>query len=128
MKHQQEEIIKNYVESYNNFDIKGMIRDLDQHVVFENITNDKVDLQINGIDAFEQQAESAKSHFSVRNQEIEFWHFNESNITIDIHYTAVLAMDLSNDLKAGSTLELKGKSEFVIEGGKIKEIRDYSSR
>jgi len=80
MKHQQKEIIKNYIESYNNFDIKGMIRDLDQHVVFENITNDKVDLQIKGIDAFEQQAESAKSHFSVRNQEIEFWHFNEYNI------------------------------------------------
>ena len=36
--------------------------------------------------------------------------------------------EMSNELKAGDVLELSGKSEFVIEEGKIKSIRDYSTR
>lgn len=121
-------IIINYIESYNNFDIKGMLRDIDQDVVFENITNGKIDLQLKGKAEFEQQAETAMKYFRMRSQKIEAWHFAQHLITVDIQYRAVLALDLLNGLKSGDTLELKGKSDFVIEEGKIKLIRDYSNR
>ncbi|WP_353137873.1 nuclear transport factor 2 family protein [Pseudopedobacter sp.] len=129
MEHQKDKkIIENYVESYNNFDVKGMIKDLDENVVFENITNGKVDLRLNGKDMFEQQAEAAKQYFRTRNQKIESWRFDEFSTIIDIHYSAVVATDLPNGLKSGDTLELRGKSEFAIEAGKIKSIRDYNSK
>lgn len=129
MEHQKEKtIIAHYIESYNNFDVQGMISDLDQHVIFENSTNGKVDLQLIGKDVFEQHAEKVKQYFRARNQKIVSWHFEKNLIRLDIQYSAVLAMDLSNELKAGDVLELSGKSEFVIEEGKIKSIRDYTTR
>lgn len=127
MGHPEKEIIENYVKSYNNFDVRGMIKDLDENVIFENITNNNLDLHIKGIGDFEQQATAAGEFFRTRNQTIESWQFDESKITIDIDYHAVLAMDLPNGLKSGDTLSLKGKSEFVIEKGKIKKIVDYTN-
>ncbi|MGS4343993.1 nuclear transport factor 2 family protein [Myroides odoratus] len=129
MEHQkQKTIIAHYIESYNNFDVQGMIRDLDQNVIFENSTNGKVDLQLIGKDVFEQHAEKVKQYFSTRNQKIVAWQVEKKLIRLDIQYSAVLAIDLSNELKAGDVLELSGKSEFVIEEGKIKSIRDYTTR
>lgn len=129
MKHEKEKsIIKNYIESYNKFDIKGMIRDVDEDVVFENIINDKVDLELKGKENFEQQAEASKQYFRTRNQQIESWSFDEFSITVNIHYSAVIAIDLSNGLKSGDSLELRGRSEFIIKEGKIKMIRDYDGR
>lgn len=127
MRHPEKEIIENYVKSYNNFDVRGMIKDLDENVIFENITNNNVDLHIEGIGDFEQQPTAAREFFRTRNQTIESWQFAESKITIDIDYHAVLAIDLPNGLKSGDTLNLKGRSEFVIEKGKIKKIVDYTN-
>lgn len=126
MKEQQKLIIENYIQSYNEFDIKGMIKNLDQNVVFENISNGKVDLRKEGIIAFEEQAESAKQYFKERKQTIESWNFNDQKVTIKIDYKATLAIDLPNGLKEGDTLELKGQSEFEFDDLKIKSIRDKS--
>jgi len=129
MKYEKEErIIRNYIESYNNFDIKGMIKDFHNDVIFENLTNGKVDLLLNGKTSFEQQAATVIQYFKTRNQKIESWNFTKFSIIIDIHYTAVVARGFSNGLEPGDSVELRGKSEFVIEGGKIKLIRDYNTR
>ena len=126
MKERQKEIIENYVNSYNNFDINGMTNNLTNNVVFENISNGKVDLRTEGLDAFKKQAESAKQYFKERKQTIKSWEFSESKVTIEIAYKAILAIDLPNGLKEGDTLELKGISNFEFENGKIKNITDKS--
>jgi Asp-tRNA(Asn)/Glu-tRNA(Gln) amidotransferase C subunit len=126
MKKQQKNIIENYVKSYNEFDIEGMTENLTENVVFENISNENVDLRTEGITEFKKQAESAKQYFTQRKQTIESWKFNEPKITIEIDYKAILAFDLPNGLKKGDTLELKGKSEFEFENKKIKRITDKS--
>jgi len=126
MKKYQKEIVENYVKSYNNFDIKGMTKNLVNNVVFKNISNGKIDLRIEGLDAFIKQAESAKQYFKERKQTIESWEFNESKVIIRIDYKAILAIDFPNGLKSGDTLELKGISEFEFEKNKVKSIRDKS--
>lgn len=126
MKEQQKQIIEAYVNAYNDFDIEGMTKNLDKNVVFENISNGKVDLRTEGLSEFKKQAESAKKYFKQRKQTIESWKFNDSKVLIDIDYKAVIAIDLPNGLKAGDTLEMKGKSEFEFENGKIKSITDKS--
>jgi hypothetical protein len=126
MEEQQKLIIENYVNSYNGFDIDGMAKHMKVNVVFKNISNEKVDLRTEGITEFKKQAESAKQYFKQREQTIESWSFNDQKVTIDIGYKAILAIDLPNGLKAGDTLELKGKSEFEFENGKIKSITDKS--
>lgn len=126
MKEQQQRIIQNYIDAYNNFDVDGMATDLDETVVFENVSNGNVDLRTEGLQAFVQQAEAAKAYFTERQQRIESWSFEDTTISIEIAYSAVLATDLPNGLKKGESLELKGTSTFGFENGRIKSITDRS--
>ena len=119
-------IIENYVQAYNSFDVPGMLKDLHEEIVFENVSNGEVGLVKNGIDEFKQQAESALEYFSKRNQKITTWAFEGDRVIIEVDYHAVLASDLPNGMKAGDELELRGKSIFEFKEGKISLIRDES--
>jgi ketosteroid isomerase-like protein len=122
----QKKMIEDYVTSYNNFDISGMTENLDKNVVFENISNGKVNLRTEGLEEFNKQAESAKQYFHQRKQTIDSWNFNDLIVSIHIDYKAILAVDLPNGLKSGDTLEMKGISEFEFKNGKIMRISDKS--
>ena len=126
MNHQHKEMIEGYINAYNDFDLSGMTENLDSNVVFENISNEKVDLRTEGIEEFKKQAESAKNYFRQRKQTIESWNFNDLIVSVNIDYKAILAVDLPNGLKAGDTLEMKGLSEFEFKNGRIKRISDKS--
>ena len=123
---QQKQIVESYVSAYNNFDIEGMTKNLDNGIVFENISNGAVDVRTEGLDAFRKQAKSAKQYFKQRKQTIESWEFRDSTVVVDLDYQAILAIDLPNGLKAGDSISLKGKSEFEFFEGKIKKIVDKS--
>ncbi len=122
----QQQIIEHYVQAYNAFDIDSMLRDLHPDIVFENVTQGKVDLKTEGLDAFQQQAETAKMYFSARQQHIVDWTFTNETVIISIDYHGVLAIDLPNGLKAGDILNIQGQSTFTFKGGKIIGIRDSS--
>lgn len=126
MDENQKRIIESYIDSYNNFDINGMVENLDQNIVFENISNGNVDLRTEGINEFKEQAKSAQQYFKQRKQTITSWNFNNSIVSININYKAILATDLPNGMKSGDTLELKGKSVFEFENGKVKILTDKS--
>ena len=126
MQNEQKRMIENYVNSYNNFDIEGMIQDLDQDIIFENYTGDTLDLKIEGLDGFIKQAESATSFFKERQQTITSWQFDNDLVRITIGYEGILAVDLPNGMKSGDTLQLKGVSEFRFKGNKISRIKDKS--
>jgi len=70
MKEIRKRIIENYVRSYNQFDIDGMIQYLHGNVVFENILGGKINLTTRGINAFREQALTAKEYFAQRKQTI----------------------------------------------------------
>lgn len=99
MENLKQEIIKNYVNSYNNFDVDGMIEHLSEDIVFENISNGELNLKTIGLDEFRKQAESAKEYFKDRKQTIESWDFNDLTVSINIDYKATLAVDFPNGLK-----------------------------
>lgn len=118
--------IENYIKSYNDFDIENMIRDLDENIIFRNISGGVVNLEIEGIEKFKAQAELAKTFFSQREQKITDLEFVENEIEAKISYRAVAAVDLPNGLKRGDEIELQGKSIFRFVNGKIVEIEDIS--
>lgn len=126
MNERQKQIIENYIHSYNTFDVEGMVKDLHQDVVFENISDGQVTLSVKGIEAFKKQAESAKAYFSQREQRITSWEFRDETVSIQIDYSGRLAMDLPNGARAGETLRLKGQSLFEFKGGQISKIQDKS--
>lgn len=126
MDQQLKDKILHYLEAYNAFDVEGMLKHLHQAVVFENISNGEVSLSTEGIDAFRTQAETAKSYFSEREQTVNRWIFSEQEVTVEINYRAVLAMDFPNGMKKGDVLELGGKSIFTFAEGEIIKITDIS--
>jgi hypothetical protein len=103
----REEIIQNYIDGYNQFDIDKMIRDLDANIIFQNIQNGEVNMTLDGIEEFKNQAEKAKAYFKEREQKITLISHDTDTSTIEIDYTAILAIDFSEEMKSGQKLELK---------------------
>ena len=122
----QKTIIEAYVRAYNQFDVMGMIAHLHPAIEFQNVSGEQVNLTTNGIEEFKTQAESAKTYFEEREQTIQSWDFQGPLVKVQIHYRGILTVDFPTGLKAGSTLELEGSSEFEFEGDKIIKLIDRS--
>lgn len=120
----RQKIIQKYIDGYNEFDIEKMICDFDDNIIFKNVQNGEVNMTLNGINEFKQQAKQAKSFFDNRRQQITFLKHNNGTTEIEVDYSATLAMDFPNGLKKGDKLELKGKSVFVFSGDKITQLTD----
>ena len=123
---QARELIENYLEGYNLFDVAGMLSCLHSEVVFENITDGVVTLRTDGKDAFETQATQAIEFFMERNQRIQSFHFGPDRAEVGIEYFAISAIDWPNGLKAGTILQLTGQSIFTFRDGLIASIQDIS--
>jgi hypothetical protein len=119
-------IIRNYIKAYNNFNVDQMLADMHENIRFENITNGETNLVTNGLAELKAQAEQAKQFFKEREQTITRFTFDKDQVEINIDYKGVLAIDFPNGLKAGDTIELKGKSIFTFEGNKIIALKDIS--
>jgi ketosteroid isomerase-like protein len=123
-KHKQ--LVQDYIEAYNSFDVEGMVRHLHEDVVFRNISGGEVDLTTTGKESFRQQAEQARQYFSQREQHITDWQVTDNRVEVLIDYTGVPAIDFPHGLKAGDTLQLQGKSVFEFADGQIVSIDDIS--
>ncbi|UIO43864.1 nuclear transport factor 2 family protein [Brevibacillus brevis] len=119
-------IIENYVKAYNSFDVEGMARLLHTDIVFRNYSNGELNTETKGIEAFRELAEKSAKIFSSRRQTILACLVMDDKAEVQIDYEGTLAIDLPNGLKAGDTLQLKGKSIFMIKEGKVSLIEDYS--
>ena len=118
--------VEDYVKSYNNFDVENMLKDLDENVVFRNISAGKVNLTTEGIAEFREQAGRAVNLFKQREQKIIRLKFGENEVEAEIFYSGIVAVDLPGGLKSGSKIELDGKSIFRFADDKIVEIEDIS--
>ena len=118
--------IENYVRAYNNFDIEAMLSGLHDRIVFKNISNGETTLELNGVEAFRDQALQAAGLFAERAQKITNFVCGKEICEIEIDYRATLASDLPNGFKSGDKINLKGRSVFRFADGKIIEIQDIS--
>ncbi|MET3129057.1 hypothetical protein ABID42_004179 [Arcicella rosea] len=123
---EREKIIENYIEGYNQFDVNKMIIAFADKMVFENIQNGEINMTLNGLTQFREQAEQAKAYFSQRKQTIKSFKHTVITTEIEIDYDAILGMDFPNGMKKGQHLNLTGKSIFEFEGNKIIKLVDIS--
>lgn len=123
-------IIERYIDAYNAFDVGGLVQDLHEDVSFSNQSAGVTTHETRGRAAFRAQAEEAANMFSARKQTIErvtkVVEETNPSVTVDIDYSATLAKDLPNGMKAGQNLEMAGESEFRFAQGKIISIIDRS--
>ncbi len=123
---EKRELIDRYLDAYNAFDVDGMMATLHPDIEFENIADGTVNASASGADAFRQMAEQSTGLFSSRCQTVTSFESEENRAAIGVAYEGVLATDLPNGAKAGSTLRLTGRSEFEFEDRLISRIRDIS--
>jgi ketosteroid isomerase-like protein len=121
-----QKIIENYIDAYNSFDIDRMLSHMHDDIKFENISNGEINLTTNGIAELRNQAEQAKGLFKERKQKITDIKFNEDQVEVKIDYRGILAVDFSDELKAGDIIELKGSSVFRFKDNKVVELKDIS--
>lgn len=119
-------IIENYIKAYNSFDVDVMLANMDDQVIFKNLTNGETTLTTAGINDFRRQAVQAKALFKEREQKITHMTIDHDQAEVIIDYKAVLASDLPNGSKAGDKLSFKGKSLFEFRNGKIITLTDIS--
>jgi hypothetical protein len=122
----RENIIQNYIDGYNQFDIDKMVADFTDTIVFENIQQGTTTMILTGLTEFRQQAEQAKAYFSERTQIIKAFEHTDHITEIEINYSATLAMDFPNGLKKGQQLNLTGKSIFEFDNDRIIKLTDIS--
>jgi hypothetical protein len=123
---QREALITTYLEYYNRFDIEGMLSPLSADMTFENVSNGQSTLTLQGIEAFRDQAQKAAGVFSERSQKILSFQHTEQKTEVEIAYDAILAVDLSENMKRGDRLQLKGRSIYQFTADKISVITDIS--
>ena len=123
---QARELIDNYLEGYNCFDVAGMLSCLHRDVVFENVSDGIVTLRTDGKAAFEAQAAQALALFTERNQSVRAFRLHADCAKVDIDYSAITATDWPNGWKAGTMFRLTGQSVFTFRDGLIASIQDIS--
>lgn len=119
-------IIDQYIRSYNEFDANGMIRYLHRDMVFKNIANGEVTLELNSRIAFKVQIEQAFSLFKKREMKILEQKFGNDTVENKVDFKGVLAVDVSDELKKYDLIKLQNKSVFRFKDGKIISIEDIS--
>lgn len=121
-----QQIVEEFIEYYNAFDIDNMLLLFAEDCIFENISNSSGSISCYGKQELCQIATQALDLFKTRKQTVTNWVLGINKIAVEIIYEATLATDMPNGLKAGDLLNLKGVSVYEFEEGKIKRLVDFS--
>ena len=122
----QEETIRRYIRAYNAFDIDAMLAVLHDDVRFRNISGGRVNAEVTGKQDLERLARQSEGLFRTRSQAIRSIRMHGRKAVLEIDFNAVLAKDLPNGLKAGDSITLKGRTDFIFRDGLIVSIMDES--
>lgn len=120
------ELISRYLAAYNAFDIPGMLAVLSPEVCFENYSGGQLTALASGIDEFRRLADESSRLFSERAQRIVALEQGDGSIRASIAYRGRLSVDIPDGPRAGTVLDLTGKSEFCFDGALITKIVDRS--
>ena len=126
MDNDRRDLIDRYVAAYNKFDVEGMLAVMHPEVEFRNVAAGEVTVSSHGREEFRALAERAVTLFASRRQTVREYGEHGERAWITVDYEGVLAADLRPELKAGTTLQLSGRSTFELRDGLIVLLVDES--
>ena len=121
-----EDLIGQYIRSYNARDIEGMLDCVTEDVVFENISNHGQTMKFEGRDKMREVAELSGRAFSYRRQKLIRLVIGDGRAAAEIEFEGKATVDLPNGCKAGETIKIRGASFFEFRGQLMCRIADYS--
>lgn len=119
-------MISKFIDAYNKFNLDSMLDLLHPEIKFRNISNGEINAETAGKQEFETFAGESIKLFREREQKIVSYSEENDAVNVEIQYNGVLAIDLSDKLKAGDSINLRGKSEYTFKDGLIYSIIDES--
>lgn len=119
-------LIDEYIAAYNAMDVPRMLRTLHPEVSFRNVSGGNVTHSADGIDAFEQLATSSLQLFQSRQQVVTAYEQHGNLVTMKVAFSGVLAQDLAEGLRSGTTMTMNGHTEIELEDGLIRRLTDVS--
>ena len=120
------EIIQEYFDAYNNFDIETMVSLLTEDVIFKNTSQGKVILEITGKKSYKRQAKSAVPLFEKREMSINELIYNEDSVDVRLKFKGILGIDVPEDYKKGDKIEMDGRTILKFRDNKIFYIEDIN--
>lgn len=121
-----DDVIRQYIASYNNRDIDAMLACVTDDVVFENISNAGQSMRLDGKAMMRQVAEVSGNAFSYRRQRLINLVTGTGTAAAEIEFEGRAAVDLPNGVRAGETVKVRGASFFEFRGPLLCRIADYS--
>jgi predicted ester cyclase len=120
------EVVYDYVEAYNTYDIARMAWHLDECVHFSNTFQGLLNRDTKGLEKFREQALASSELFENRKQEITSLVLKPESITATISFEGIARKNLGQQLRKGESLFISGKSTFEFKNGKVVRIEDVS--
>lgn len=121
-----EETVRLYLAAYNDRDIPGMLSQVTEDVVFENISNTGQSMRLEGREMMRHVAELAGNAFSWRHQELVNILIHDRKAAAEVRFEGQAAINLPNGTRAGEIVRVSGASFFEFRDGLICRIADYS--
>lgn len=118
-------IIENYIDAFNNYDIDKLVNQFTETGVYEVASNLTEPVICHGKEKIRELTTNTRAIFTSRTQQVTNWIINENKAAIEFNYVAIVTNDLPNGLKAGQKLALRGISIYEFENGKIKRLMDF---
>lgn len=119
-------IVDQYIDSYNKFDLEGMVRNLHKDMIFKNIANDEVTLRLDGKIAFKNQINQAFNLFEKREMKILGQKIGDNIVENKVDFKGVLAVDIPDGPKKNELIKLQYKTVFKFKNGRIISIEDIN--
>ncbi len=119
-------IVDQYIDSYNRFNIDGMIKNLHQDMTFKNIAADEVTLKLEGKNAFKNQIEQAFNLFEKREMKILEQKIGEDMVENKVDFKGVLAVNIPDGPNKNELIKIQYTTIFRFKNGKVISIEDIS--
>jgi ketosteroid isomerase-like protein len=119
-------IIQQYFDAFNRFDVGGMLNLLDDKFKFYLFQNEVLNMEMKGKKQFRELAEPSRDYLSSREQIIISAREVKQGIEVTTSYTAMFAVDLPHNQKAGESTTRESKTIFSLKNGNILEMREYA--
>ncbi|MBI5680611.1 MAG: nuclear transport factor 2 family protein [Methanobacterium sp.] len=119
-------ITDQYIKSFNEFDVEGMLKNIHRDVVFKNIAGEEVTVELNGKIAFKNQIDQPVELFEKREMKIIEQKFGDDMVENHVDFKGVLAVDIPDGPKKHDLIRLQYTTIFKFKEGKIISIEDIN--
>jgi steroid delta-isomerase-like uncharacterized protein len=119
-------LVRRYVERYNSNDVDGMLDCCSDDVVFETVQNPGGAMKLAGKDSVREVLEATTRAFRERRHELVRLIVDGERAAAETVFSGVAAAELSETVRPGDHVSIRGATIFELRGDRLARICDYS--